>query len=105
MREQAKKVHCAPAVKRYIAEISAASRQQPDIELGASPRASMMLLQAAKAYALIRGREYVRPDDIQALAVPVLAHRLSLKAEARLKRLTAEKAVVSLLHTVPVPEK
>ena len=105
MRQQAQKVHCAQSVKRYISELVAATRQHPDIQLGASPRASKMLMQAAKSRALIKGREYVRPDDVQALAVSVLAHRISLTAESRLKRISPEDAVHSVLKQVAVPER
>lgn len=105
MRKQAQMVHCAKSVKRYISELVAATRQHPDIQLGASPRASKMLMQAAKSRALIKGREYVRPDDVQALAISVLAHRISLTAESRLKRISPEDAVISVLKQVAVPER
>lgn len=105
MREQARLVHCAESVKYYVALLTAATRQHPDVQLGASPRASRMLMQAAKGRALLRGRDYVRPDDVQAMAVSVLSHRLSMKPESRLKRMTAEMAVQSVLDRTPVPEK
>ncbi len=105
MREQARLVHTADAVKRYIALLTSGTRQLPAVQLGASPRASMMLMQAAKARALIKGRDYVRPDDVQALAVPVLAHRLSLSPESRLKRISEEDCVRMVLERTPVPER
>lgn len=105
LRQQAMLVHCAKSVKRYISQLTAASRRHPDIKLGASPRASKMLMQAAKARALIKGRDYVRPDDVQALAVSVLAHRITLTAESRLKRITNEDAIFSVIKQVPVPER
>lgn len=105
MREQARQVHCADAVKRYIALLTAASRDLPTVELGASPRASMMLMQAAKARALIKGRDYVRPDDVQALAVSCLAHRLSLKPESKLRQISEEDCIYEVLERVPVPER
>ncbi len=105
MRQQVQMVHCAKSVKRYISEITAATRRHPDIKLGASPRASRMLMQAAKSRALIKGREYVRPDDVQALALSVLSHRISITSESRLKRITAEDAIHSVLQQIPVPEK
>lgn len=105
MREQARLVHCADAVKRYIALLTSGTRQLPAVQLGASPRASMMLMQAAKARALIKGRDYVRPDDVQALALPVLAHRLSLSPESRLKRISEEDCVRMVLERTPVPER
>ncbi|HHU54181.1 MAG TPA: MoxR family ATPase [Clostridiaceae bacterium] len=105
MREQALHVHCAVSVKRYIAELTAATRRHPDISLGASPRASNMLMQAAKSRALIKGRDYVRPDDVQALAIPVLSHRITLTPESRLKRITNDDVIYSVLKQVPVPER
>ncbi|HHT24715.1 MAG TPA: MoxR family ATPase [Clostridiaceae bacterium] len=105
MREQALHVHCANSVKRYIAELTAATRRHPDISLGASPRASNMLMQAAKSRALIKGRDYVRPDDVQALVIPVLSHRITLTPESRLKRITNEDVIYSVLKQVPVPER
>lgn len=105
MREQALQVHCATSVKRYIAELTAATRRHPDINLGASPRASNMLMQAAKSRALIRGRDYVRPDDVQALAIPVLSHRITITPESRLKRISSDDAIISVLKQVPVPER
>lgn len=105
MREQARLVHCADAVKRYIALLTSGTRQLQAVQLGASPRASMMLMQAAKARALIKGRDYVRPDDVQALAVSVLSHRLSLSPESRLKRISEEDCVRMVLERTPVPER
>ncbi len=105
MREQARLVHCADAVKRYIAMLTSATRQLPAVELGASPRASMMLMQAAKGRALLQGRDYVRPDDVQALAVATLAHRITLSPESKLKRVSEENCIYQVLERVPVPER
>lgn len=105
MRNQSQMVHCAKSVMRYISELTAATRRHPDIKLGASPRASKMLMQAAKSQALLMGREYVRPDDVQALAINVLSHRITLNPESRLKRITEEDAINSVLKQVPVPER
>src|SRR5204862_1134364 len=79
---QAREVHVAPALRRYIVSLSETTRRHPDIYLGASPRASIMLLRAARAQAAADGREYVVPDDLKDLAVPVLAHRLIVTADA-----------------------
>ncbi|NLJ95124.1 MAG: MoxR family ATPase [Clostridiaceae bacterium] len=105
MRDQVQLVHCAKSVMYYISELTAATRRHPDIKLGASPRASKMLMQAAKSHALLLGREYVRPDDVQALALNVLSHRITLNPESRLKRITEEDAINSVLKQVPIPEK
>ena len=80
-----------------------ATRSASSIELGAGPRASIALMKAAQALALIDSEEYVRPEHVRELAVPVLAHRLALDAEARYSGSTAESAVRTVLQAVPVP--
>ncbi|WP_345655492.1 MoxR family ATPase [Streptomyces tremellae] len=96
-------VHVAEAVQRYVVELVAATRTHQDLRLGASPRATLHLLRAAKASAALAGREYALPDDVQALAVPVLAHRLLPTAQAQLARRTAEQVVLEILQHTPVP--
>jgi MoxR-like ATPase len=81
-QDAARAVYAAPALREYVVELLWRTRDDPRVELGASPRAGLMLLRAAKALALIRGRDHVLPDDVQALAVPVLAHRLMLAPES-----------------------
>jgi MoxR-like ATPase len=81
-QEAAAAVHASSAVRDYIVSLLWHTRQDPRVELGASPRAGLMLLRAAKAHAIIRGREHVVPDDVQALCEPVLAHRLLLGPDA-----------------------
>ncbi|ASO19438.1 MoxR-like ATPase [Actinoalloteichus hoggarensis] len=97
-------VHLAAEVKRYAVELVAASRRLPELRLGASPRATLHLVKAARAQAALLGRDFVVPDDVQAVAVPVLAHRLVLTAEAHASRRTAVELVRALLHRVPVPQ-
>ena len=97
-------VHVADAVKRYAVDLVTATRETPDLRLGASPRATLHLIRAARAAAALDDRDYVVPDDIQALAVPVLAHRLLPSAEASLSRRSPEAVVTDLLTRVPVPE-
>ncbi|CAM5335737.1 hypothetical protein SPURM210S_05160 [Streptomyces purpurascens] len=80
-------------------------RTHPDLRLGASPRATLHLLRAAKASAALSGREYALPDDVQALAVAVLAHRLLPTAQAQLNRRTAEQVVEEILQRTPVPRR
>jgi MoxR-like ATPase len=96
-------LHVAEAVRRYVVAIVEASRRSPHLRLGASPRAGLQLLRAARASAALLGRDHVLPDDVQALAGPVLAHRLLLTADAALGRRSAEQVVTELLSTVPVP--
>lgn len=96
-------VHVADAVRRYAVELVGATRSHPDLRLGASPRATLHLLRAAKASAALSGRDYALPDDVQALAAPVLAHRLLPTAQAQLNRRTAEQVVLEIIQRTPVP--
>jgi MoxR-like ATPase len=79
------------------------SRVFPSLTLGASPRAAIMLLQAAKALSLLRGKDYVTPDEIQLMALPVLRHRIRLTPEAEIEGLTPDSCIESLLAQVDVP--
>jgi MoxR-like ATPase len=96
-------VHIAPDVKRYVVEITSRTRQHSEVYLGASPRGSLALYRAGQAQAALRGRDYVLPDDIKALAVPTLAHRIILGPGARLKNLTAETVVQSVISDLIAP--
>ena len=97
-------VYVADAVKEYAIALVTATRHSPDLRLGASPRATLHLIRAARAAAALDDREYVLPDDLQTLAIPVLAHRLLPAAEAQIARRTAEQVVADLVRTVPVPD-
>lgn len=103
LKRQAAAVHVDEAVKQYIVALVCATRVSPELALGASPRASLALMRASQALALLRGRSYVVPDDCRHLAVPVLAHRLALRPEARFEGKTAEHIVQSILNDTPVP--
>jgi MoxR-like ATPase len=103
--EVARTVHLAPSLKRYIVDLTEATRDHPDIYLGASPRASLHLLKAARALAASRGRDYVVPDDIKDLAIPVVAHRLLLAPEAQMRGTTADDVLEGLLGRVPIPAR
>lgn len=92
-----------PDVAAYAVQLVRHTRTLPSVELGASPRASVHLLTAARAYALLQGRDYVTPDDIRVLAVHVLSHRLVLTADAALDRFEPANAVQAALAAVPVP--
>jgi MoxR-like ATPase len=95
-------LHVSEAVRRYVVGLVDASRRSPDLRLGASPRAGLQLLRAARAAAALAGRDHVLPDDVQAMAGPVLSHRLLLTADAILARRSAEQVVADLVATVPV---
>ncbi|MEW2605906.1 MULTISPECIES: AAA family ATPase [Streptomyces] len=101
--EAVRTVHVAEAVRRYAVDLVSATRQHPDLRLGASPRATLHLLRAAKASAALSGRDYALPDDVQALAVAVLSHRLLPTAQAQLNRRTAEQVVTDIMQRTPVP--
>jgi MoxR-like ATPase len=95
-------VWAAPAVKQYVLDLVTATRQHPSLRLGASPRTTLQLLRAAKSVAAMDRRDHVLPDDVQALAVPVLAHRLVLTTEARLGGQSPESVVTSIVERTAV---
>jgi MoxR-like ATPase len=103
MIEQAREVHVAPGVRRYIVDLVEATRRHPDVYLGASPRASIMLLRAARAHAAAAERDYVIPDDVKTLTRPVLAHRVIVTADAVMGGRTSESVLEELVAEVPVP--
>ncbi|GAA3222084.1 AAA family ATPase [Dactylosporangium siamense] len=96
-------VHVADAVKQYAVNIVTATRESGELRLGSSPRATLQLLRTARAVAALEGREFVLPDDLQALAVPVLAHRVIPTAEAQLSRRTTDAIIAELVHRLPLP--
>ena len=96
-------VHVSPAVQQYVVAITGATRRTEDLMLGASPRATLHLVRAAKAYAAIHGRDYVLPDDVSLLARPVLAHRLLPSVEATMNGRTVGAIVDGVVGSVPVP--
>jgi len=104
MTKAVTRVRVAPALRRYVVDILTATREQREIYLGASPRAGIALIRAAKALALLRGRDFVVPKDIKDLAGRVLAHRLVLSPDAKVHGVSAATIVARLLETVPVPQ-
>jgi len=99
----AKQVHFAPSLKGYLIELAEATRRHPRLALGMSPRAALNLQRAARSRAVAAGRNYVVPDDIKALAEPVLAHRLVVTPEAQLAGMRPADVLDEVLRTVPVP--
>jgi len=95
-------IHAAPAVKRYLLDLVAGTRAHPDVALGASPRASLHLLRAARAAAALDGRDHVLPDDVQELLVPVLAHRLLLTPDAQMGQRSVADVLDGLLRSVAI---
>ncbi|OQY36092.1 MAG: AAA family ATPase [Anaerolineaceae bacterium 4572_5.1] len=98
-----KQVYISDAIKRYIVELTSQTRQNGDVHLGASPRGSLALFRTGQARAALRGRDHVLPDDIKALAVPVLGHRIIVGPAARMRELSADRIVRELVHSIPVP--
>jgi len=101
--ELRKSVKIEESIRDYIVRISRATRENQDIQLGASPRASLALYQTAQAWAAIQGREYVIPDDIKFLAPYVLCHRLIISAQAQLRGRDARQLIRDVVEAVPVP--
>ncbi len=95
--------YLAPAIKKYIVSLVRQTREHPDVTLGASPRGSIGLFRACQAWALIDGREHVLPEDVKALAVPVLGHRIRLAPGAHLQDLDAQEILVDILDELPPP--
>ena len=102
MREAAKEVYVHPVLQTYIVELAAATRKEPELAFGVSPRGSLALMQAAKAYAALLGRSYCTPDDVRALAVLVFSHRLGFQGGRR-DTARQQALVQRILKEVPVP--
>jgi MoxR-like ATPase len=98
-----REVHVSGAVKQYAVDLVTATREDPDLRLGASPRATLQLLRTARAVAALDGRHFVLPDDLQTLAGPVLAHRLLPTADTQISRRTTEHILAGVVARVPVP--
>ncbi|MDL4819499.1 AAA family ATPase [Actinomadura opuntiae] len=104
MIDFAQRLHVAPPLYDYVVRVVAATRDHPDLRLGASPRASVALLRAARVRAAAAGRSYIVPEDVKALAVPVIAHRLIVTPEAELRGRTGSDVVGEVLGNVPTPQ-
>jgi MoxR-like ATPase len=103
MRESVEQVTVHDDVLRYVVSLAGATRQHPQIAVGASPRAELDLVQLARARALLLGRDYVIPEDVKSLAVPAIAHRISLRPEMWVRRVQGSDVVEELLRRLPVP--
>ena len=101
--EVVRSVHVSDEVKQYVVDLVGATRTSADLRLGASPRSGLQLVRACRARAALEGRDYVLPDDVQALAVSVLAHRLLPTAEAQVARRTPESVVAALVERTSLP--
>jgi len=103
MQESVEQVSVHDDVLQYVVTLAAASRSHPQVAVGASPRAELDLVQLARAHALLQGRDYVIPEDVKALAVPTMAHRISLRPEMWVRRVQGADVVEELLRRTPVP--
>jgi MoxR-like ATPase len=103
MQRTAETVHVSESVGRYIVALSAATRENPNVQVGASPRGTLAVMKLARVRALLDGREFVLPDDVKAVAAPALAHRLVLRPELWVQNVEPEEIVGQCLAAVPVP--
>ena len=105
MQEQVATVYCSPEVRSYVAHLAAATRDNPAFQLGASTRAAIALIRGAQACALLDDRDFILPEDVQHMLLPVFAHRMVLSPEARMKGVQAEDVLLSVLRNTTVPIK
>ena len=104
MQRAVEQVHVDRSVGLYMVDIVAATRSATGVQVGASPRGSLALLKLSRCRAAVQGRDYVTPDDVKAVAVPALAHRLALRPELWVQRLRSDDIVLELLDRVPTPK-
>jgi MoxR-like ATPase len=103
MRASLEQIEVSPDVLEYVMAIISATRDHPQIQVGASPRGGLALVQLARGQAMMRRRDYVIPDDIKEIAVPALAHRITLRPELWVRQVNADSVIATLLAAVPVP--
>lgn len=103
LQEEIRNVHIDKTLSNYIVDIVGQTRKHPDVTLGSSPRGSLSLFRASQAWAFYNGRDYVLPDDIKKMVIPVLSHRLILKQEAKLKKINPEEILNSIVGRINVP--
>ena len=103
MQDALEEVHVSSSVGYYIVDVVKATREHPDVQVGASPRGALALMKLSRGRALLAGRDFVTPDDVKAVAVPALGHRLTLRPEVWVRRVTGGDVVASVLESVPTP--
>ncbi len=103
LRERIETVHVSEAIGLYMVDLVTATRKAPAVQVGASPRGSLAVMKLARCHAALRGRDYVVPEDVKAVAVPALSHRLTLRPEVWIERVTGGEVVQGCLRTVPTP--
>ncbi len=105
MQNQVTEVYCSPEVRSYVANLAAATRRDPAFSLGASTRAAIALIHGAQACALLDDRDYILPEDVQHMLLPVFSHRMVLSPEARMKGIQAGQILLTILQNTAVPVK
>ncbi|MBC7251497.1 MAG: MoxR family ATPase [Anaerolineae bacterium] len=103
LQEQVRRIRVERSVREYVVQVARATREHPSVDLGVSPRGTLALYKTAQALAAIRGRDYVIPDDVKALAPYVLTHRILISPQTRLRGRTPEEVVMEVIDAVPVP--
>lgn len=103
LQKEVKRVHVDETIRSYIVELAGRTRNESYVYLGASPRGSIALMRASQAYAMLQGREYVIPDDVQHLVIPVFSHRIIMRPEARYEGITAEEIIERIVTRTKVP--
>ncbi|MDR0601179.1 MAG: MoxR family ATPase, partial [Treponema sp.] len=104
LQEEVTRVHVDPAVKEYLLALIKATREEPKLRVGVSPRGSLALYRCSQALAALRGRDYVTPEDIKETAAPVFRQRMLLAPDALVRGVTADRIIESILDSTPVPE-
>ncbi len=105
LQDEVTRIYCSPEIRSYVATLAAATRSDPSLQLGASTRAAIALMHGAQACALLDDRDFVLPEDVQHMFLPVLAHRMVLSPESRMKGVQAETVLLSILQNTVVPVK
>jgi MoxR-like ATPase len=103
MRQAVEGIHVDPDIERYIVALTGETRQRREVAVGASPRGSLALLKLSRAWAALRGRDYVLPDDVKLFARPALIHRLILEPDLWMNRHAADELIAGVVQSVPVP--
>lgn len=105
LQHQVTTIYCSPEVRSYVASLAAATRKEPSFQLGASTRAAIALIHGAQACALLDNRDYILPEDVRHMLLPVFAHRIALSPEAKMKGISAEQVLLDILQNTSVPVK
>jgi MoxR-like ATPase len=103
MQRSVETVHVSESVGRYLVELVARTRDSPKVQVGASPRGSLALMKLSRARAALAGRDFVTPDDVKSVALPALAHRVVLRTELWVRRVTAGEVLAEIIASVPTP--